>query len=159
MVNMKTVRNYAFLFLVCLTTYAMQARIIAAMGDSLKTACNGWKDGDGYDCTHCSRGLGFPPEWEAEGSCDFSGIEDEEERLQTAAAYCMELMFAFDETCESEYGGFLVGYYTNNLSEQDPCYAAATTSSCWFGWATASCDAGEFSTWSGGCQGFNMCEC
>jgi hypothetical protein len=156
---MTRARNLAFVLFICSATIAVQVDLLASMGSALRSACDNWEDGENYDCTDCSTGGGFPPEWEAEGSCDFSEIENEEDLLNTAAAYCMEIMEGFDQTCESEYGQNLASYFEWSLPEWDPCYQVAKDSGCWFTWATASCDAGPTSTWSGSCDGWNWCEC
>ena len=152
-------RNLAFVTLVCIGTFAFETKVFAAMGDALENVCDNWDNGVGFNCTHCSTGGGFPPEWTAEGSCDFSEIESQEEREQTAAAYCMEHMGGFDQTCETEFDNHLATWFEFNMSTSDPCYQAAKTPGCWFTWANASCDAGAQSSWNGNCEAFLTCEC
>jgi hypothetical protein len=152
-------RNCSFLVLVAAAVVAVQVRLFAAMGDSLGYACSLWEQGDGYACTSCSTGAGFPPEWGASGDCDFSGIEDDFERDNAALNYCGEITSAFDATCENEYPDYLAAYHENYWPTWDECYDALRDPECWFSWANASCDAGPQSTWSGDCQAIFWCEC
>jgi hypothetical protein len=153
-----TIRNGTFVLFVALTSYAFEERLLAAMGDKLAQMCQNWQDGEGYDCTACSRGQGFPPEWEASGNCDFSGVAPED-LDQTAMAYCQEIMGAFDQTCETEYPHFLAAYYDWSMPTSHPCYSAYTDHRCWFTWTTGSCIAGPTSSWGGNCDRYNWCEC
>jgi hypothetical protein len=153
------VRNGVFVLLMLITAYAFEARLLAVMGGALNQACQNWDEGEGWECTSCSLNQGFPPEWEASGNCDFSGVEPEEDRLQLAAAYCQDITFAFDDTCENEYPAYLADYYNWSLPSSHPCFSAATNPSCWFTWANASCLAGANSTWGGDCDRWLVCDC
>jgi hypothetical protein len=158
MLRMTTVRNFAFVAMLCATLAAMQARVLA-MGEEIEDACDAWADGEGYACWHCATGLGWEPDWEAEGSCDFSGIEDEEQRLNTAGAYCDDLWYACIDSCEEGYDDYLAAYFEWAMSETDPCYPAAIEPSNWWTWGQASCEAGETSQWACSCEGAFMGEC
>ena len=159
MPSLTLVRKLSFVLFVCIACVAIEVRVFAAMGDALENVCDNWDNGVGFNCTNCSMGGGFPPEWTANGSCDFSEIEDQEEREQTAAAYCMEHMSGFDQTCETEFDNYLATYFDNYMPTSDPCYNSAKRPECWFTWANASCDAGTSSSWSGNCDAFFICEC
>ena len=47
--NLSIIRNCAYVLFCAVTAYAFEERLLAAMGDSLKNACQGWENGDGYD--------------------------------------------------------------------------------------------------------------
>jgi hypothetical protein len=159
MPRLTTIRNCTFVLFCLVTAFAFEERLLAAMGDSLKSACQGWENGDGYDCTACARGIGYPdPDWEAEGYCDFSGAQNDDPEF-LGAAYCEGIMLGLDSTCESEYPEYLASWSSWAMSTNDPCYRAATDPQCWITWANGSCDAGAYSTWSGSCDRFMWCEC
>ncbi|HEY7450688.1 MAG TPA: hypothetical protein VH702_21200 [Vicinamibacterales bacterium] len=159
MQTLRTIRNLSFVAMLCAMLIAMQARVLASMGDAIETFCENWEDGENYDCDDCTTGEGFPPGWGASGSCDFSGIEDEQDRQLTAAAYCSDMWDACDSTCIGEYPDYLVEYYGWSMSSTHPCYDAYTTAECWWTWGNGSCDAGASSDWSCSCQRWNICEC
>ena len=154
--TLRLVRNCAFVFFVGLTAFAFEERLLASMGQAIGEACT--PSGDGYDCTDCTLGEGFEPDWGASGSCDFSGVAPED-LLQVTADYCQTLMSAFDETCETEYPDWLANWHNWGMPTTDPCYSAASDPECWFTWANAGCDAGANSTWGGECDSFMWCEC
>lgn len=159
MAKLRVFRQCAFLAFFCATLLGTEHRVVASMGDDLEYACGLWESGEGYACTDCSMGGSFGTDWEASGNCDFSGIEDEFERLNTAANYCGEIMDGFDSTCETEYDDYMATWHENHWPESDPCFQALKTPSCWITWAQASCNAGPESTWAGDCNAFFWCEC
>jgi hypothetical protein len=137
-----------------LATFAALASDVLAMGSHLGDFKRIWWESNGCAAT---LGQGWPPEWEASGNCDFSSEEDP---LMTAALYCEDNWYASAADCEDEYPAFLVSWNQNNMSESDPCYGAWTGGECWFGYVNwSTCDAGEQSSWSMGCGGWNWCMC
>jgi hypothetical protein len=158
--SLKTVRNLGFVAMLCTIFAAVEARVLAVgMGDAIEEACAGWFDGEGYDCQDCSTGEGFPPDWGAHGSCDFSGIEDEEERLITAGNYCDGMWYACMESCETEYDDYVAAWFEFYMSPSDPCYEAAKDPSNWSTWGQGSCLAGNTSSWECSCDAFFFGEC
>ncbi len=159
MQTLRTVRNFAFVLMLVATFAAMQARLLGYMGQALAGFCSGWEDGDGYDCTECFLGTGFAPDWNASGSCDFSGIEDEQVRLETAADYCDDAVSSCYESCEDEYAQYMATWHAQNWNTSDPCYDALKEPDCWMTWGQPGCSAGPESNWSCDCNAFFFCFC
>jgi hypothetical protein len=139
---------------------AAQANLLAShFYHPLDSFCDAWEDQETYDCTECDTGGGFPPGFGADGSCDFSGIEDEEERLQTAAAYLQDSVFACDDSCDGDYAEYVADWYRDFGNPFDPCFDAQKDPECWFTWGQGGGQAGSQSTWSCGCERFFFCAC
>ncbi|MGE5834764.1 MAG: hypothetical protein ACM4AI_09815 [Acidobacteriota bacterium] len=150
------VRNLMFVTMLCATFAAMQARLLAQF-DSPFTGWNGfcreWEDGDGYDCTDCPNLQGNPPDFYASGSCDFSGIEDEELRLSTASAYVQGSGAACDDTCDDDYRDYLIDWYQWTYPYHE-CYEAWGVPENWATWGDPGGSTGTNSTWSCACDYF-----
>jgi hypothetical protein len=153
---MRTIRNLAFVVMLCASFAAMQAHVLA-MGDAITDFCDDWWHA--HECYECHKDEGCPPDWQADGSCDFSHIEDEEEMLATAAAYCQEASDACDLTCGEEYAGFVTSWYEWTTNPNDPCYEALINPENWITWGQGSCNAGANSDWSCDCEAFFWGEC
>ena len=154
-------RNLAFIVLLCSMFLALQANVFASMTSTIQDFCEAWEDGPNWDCTECATGLGFPPGWSADGECDFSGIEDENERLEVAGAYMADAWFACDDACgpNEGYPQWVAEWYWWATSESDPCFSVLTDDECWWTWGQAGGQTGTFTTWSCSCQRFNVCVC
>jgi hypothetical protein len=152
------VRNFTFAVMLCAAFAAMQADLLA-VGEPIESFCESWEDQELYDCSDCETEQGFPPGFDASGSCDFSGIEDEEERLLTAAAYVQDAGFACDESCGGDYAEYVAEWYEDFGNPYHPCYSAWKNPECWITWGQGGGDAGTFSEWSCSCQYFFFCEC
>jgi len=149
--TIRVLRNLTFVVTLCVTFVAMQARVLA-MGSAINTFCNNWAES--YNCS-CTTG-GYPPGWEACGSCDFSSEEDPE---TLGAAYCQDEWSACVDTCGDEYPDYLVAWYASNMDPNDECYGVWTDPGCWITWAGGSCYAGAWSSWNCVCESWNYCEC
>jgi hypothetical protein len=155
---MTSLRHFSFILLLSAAFVATQARVLA-MGGHISEFCDNWDSGEDYECTDCNDDEGIPPDWNANGSCDFSGIEDEELLLQTAAAYCEGFYDACEDECSQDYPAFVADYYESVMNETEPCYQAATSPECFEAWAQGGCIAGAESTWECSCGVFFVCEC
>ena len=151
-------RNLAFVVMLGAGFAATQADLLA-VGGAIRSFCDAWEDHGSYDCTDCNTDQSFPPGWDASGSCDFSGIVDEEEMLLTAAAYVQSAGSACDETCGGEYADYIADWYEDFGNPFDPCYQAQKDPQCWVTWSQAGGDAGPQSSWNCSCQYFFYCEC
>ena len=153
-------KNLIFLLLVCGTFVASQKGLLADQWQPVRDFCEGYENGDGYDCTECSVDTGYPPTFSADGECDFSGIEDEEALEMQAAAYTQDAYDACDEICtDSEYADYIASWYEFFGNPFDPCYDAQVDGECWFTWTHFDGDAGPYSTWGCECERYNFCEC
>ena len=75
--RLSDIRRLMFVGMLCASFAAMQAGVLARSGYEhyIYDFCDGWVDGDGYDCQDCGNFQGTDPDFEASGSCDFTGIE------------------------------------------------------------------------------------
>jgi hypothetical protein len=156
--RLRKLRNLAFVILLCTAFAGIQADLLA-VGDPIESFCESWMDQELYDCEDCNTGEGFPPDWGASGSCDFSAIEDEEEMLQTAAAYVQDSWYACEQSCGEEYAEYVAGWYDDFANQTHPCYSAWKNPECWVTWGQVGGQAGPESDWNCGCERFFFCEC
>lgn len=153
------VRSVAFVVMLCTAFLAIQAELLASFSQPLSEFCDSWEDQEFYDCTECDLGTGHSPGWGANGECDFSGIEDEQERLFTAAAYVTDAGWSCDATCDDDYAEYVADWYYDLGNPFDPCYEAQSDPECWITWGSAGGEAGTVSNWSCSCQRFFQCAC
>jgi hypothetical protein len=137
----------------------MQANLFADLEDDMEAFCSLWEDGAYWDCTDCETDLVPEPGFKALGSCDFSGIENEETRLLTAAGYVQDSNDACWDTCDQDYAEFLAEWHELNGNPSDPCYQAWQNPYNWVTWEHVSGDAGTYSEWSCECERFFWGEC
>jgi hypothetical protein len=141
-----------------LTLVALQTRVLAFhFYHPVSSFCDAWEYSN--NCAGCTLGTGTPPGWGANGNCDFSAIEDEEERLLTAAAYIDDAWEACAATCDFDYAEWIASWYGQFGSQTHECYWAWQDPYNWFTWEYASGTAGTFSTWNCSCQRFFTGEC
>lgn len=152
MFTARALRRLSFCVVLAATVFAARTGVLA-MGTHISGWCASWSGT--YD-GECWVGDGFPPGWYSHGYIDLS---EEEEPELTGAGLCNGLYDSCDEECGNDYADYVAEYYSYYLSQSDPCYNVATSPECYLTWADGSCDAGPTTTWSCGCQAFNICDC
>lgn len=153
------IRSLVFLLMVCLTFVAVEKKVLATgLGDAIWDFCSGWYDGDGYDCEDCNEEGTMTQSLRWNGTCDFSGIEDEELRDFTSMTYVQDAWGACDETCGIEYIEYVIDWLQWTYP-QDECYEAWEVTSNWMGWANPGGSAGTNANWSCQCEAFFFSFC
>ncbi len=163
MKHARSLRNGSFIGLLVVILGVTQTPVYAAIGAALRDFCEDWEDhpsADGrFECTHCRRGGDIFPEWTANGSCDFSEIEEEWDMQQTSAAYIQESWAACDIDCGTPYQQHLAQWHQQNYPSTEYCYDKLILSGSWLTWSQVGGSAGPESTWSCDCDYEFWAEC
>jgi hypothetical protein len=155
-------RHLAFVTLLCTAFVGMQTNVLAGLEDPIEGFCGQWEDGPYWDCNDCDTDdANWEPDFAASGSCDFSGIEDEGDMLNTAAGYLWEAGDACWDTCDGDYAEYVAEWYETNGNPFHECYEAWQDPWNWVTWDSfdGGNGAGAFTEWSCTCQRFFFGEC